>query len=121
MNNNFPQLKPGHLVDIERYERGMEPWNNPCIIKMYENELVVTDGAKYNPLQYYEEGKGPYDKISRVYGYSKRPNDIDIRSINYRDVIWEESKPKKMTVEEIERELGYRIEIVSGNYDCDRT
>lgn len=41
--------------------------------------------------------------------------DVDIYDLEYRDLIWKRNEPKKLTVEDIEELLGYKIEIVSSN------
>lgn len=47
---------------------------------------------------------------SDIYGYAMDSGD---RGVNHRDIKWRRLPVKKMTVTEIEKELGYGVEIVS--------
>ena len=53
-----------------------------------------------------------YD-IVEVYGYSQYAYCALKVSTENRELLWKREEAKKMTVEEIEKELGYKIEIVS--------
>ena len=69
-------------------------------ISQFANDL---SGSKYEYT---------IDKIYQTTGYSFET----LFDNNYLTLIWEREKPaKKMTVEEIEKELGYKVEIVSDN------
>lgn len=51
--------------------------------------------------------------VMEVYGYAKNAGSALMTSIQNRELLWKREETKKMTVEEIEKELGYKIEIVS--------
>lgn len=51
--------------------------------------------------------------IVEVYGYASNCGWAIKISTEYRTLLWKREEVKKMTVEEIEKELGYKIEIVS--------
>lgn len=58
--------------------------------------------------------------IMAVYGFvqgSVNYNRVGDLSRDNRPVLWTRIKPKRMTVKEIEEELGYRVEIISDNED----
>lgn len=57
---------------------------------------------------------GKLEPITEVYGYSKWHYNALELSTRTRKLLWKREDPvKKMTVEEIEKELGYKVEIVS--------
>jgi len=88
-----------------------------------KNWTYVSRG--WDPRMEHRDHGGPmfpyptHDKtkdIVAVYGYvqgSEHYCDCGVISTDYRPLIWSRVDPKKMTVEEIEKELGYRVEIVS--------
>lgn len=51
--------------------------------------------------------------IVAVYGYSRHIITAYTFDTHHRELLWKREEAKKMTVEEIEKELGYKIEIVS--------
>lgn len=51
-------------------------------------------------------------KVVKIYGYPKYACDAYKLTINDRDLIWERKEVKKMKIEEIEKILGYPIEII---------
>ena len=56
----------------------------------------------------------PEYTITEVYGYSKFAYQARDMSTSCRTLLWKrENRTKKMTVAEIEKELGYKIEVVS--------
>lgn len=75
-------------------------WMRLC---SYDNDLKCVgfeDARKYD--------------ISEVYGYSDSRTKACYISTDHRELLWKREDPvKKMTVKEIEKELGYKIEIVS--------
>lgn len=77
-------------------------------IRDYDNDLRDTGKGSI-----FKTGPNPKYDIVEVYGgcYS-RGESLKI-STEDRDLLWKREEAKKMTVEEIEKELGYKIEIVS--------
>ena len=56
---------------------------------------------------------GKWD-VTEVYGYADLWKYSCVVSTEHRPLLWKRENPaKKMTVEEIEKELGYKVEIVS--------
>lgn len=53
------------------------------------------------------------DDIVEVYGLSRNQYYCLEVSPNYRPLLYQEEKLKKMTISEIEKKLGYKIEVVS--------
>lgn len=86
-----------------------------------DEQIMVDKNGGWMPLDKYDTnlnhnsdiGSSAYS-ITEVYGYSNsRTKSCDISTYG-RTLLWKREDPaKKMTVEEIEKELGYKIEIVS--------
>ena len=77
------------------------------------------DGRDYFPIESLDENlsrKGiEVDAyVKEVYGYAGN-KDMLANSIGWRNLIWTRPQAKKLTVEEIEKLLGYPVEIVSEN------
>ena len=93
-------------------------------ITKYESLACVTHCSSYKDNKNYEENES-YENVHREqYDVVKlwRMNDFNAnntladfflkRTVPSKDPFWTETPPKKMTKEEIEKELGYSIEIV---------
>ena len=52
--------------------------------------------------------------ITEVYGYNKYAHMAREVSTDQRPLLWKRAEAKKMTISEIEKELGYKIEVVAG-------
>lgn len=52
--------------------------------------------------------------VKAVYGYTSN-KDMLANEIGWRNIIWARPEAKKLTVEEIEKLLGYPVEIISEN------
>lgn len=119
-------LKPGYVVKLR---------DDTChIIAVAGNEtLIVTNGTSewkylssgwdYSLNSTIREGR-PYPALTydsskdivAVYGYvqgTENYTHAGYISSNHRPILWSRQEAKKMTVEEIEKELGYKVEIVS--------
>lgn len=53
-----------------------------------------------------------YD-VMKVYGFSKEGACTLSLSTDFRDCLYKREEPKKMTIKQIEKQLGYKIELVS--------
>ena len=108
-------LKYGYVVEFENGELGMymPSQNGDCFV-------LYPGGYSCEYLKYFKDINNlKHDNkecnIFRIYGYSKFGWDSTNISIKYRPIIWERPKEvKKMTVSEICKELGYKVEIVEG-------
>lgn len=94
MPNNNDELitvdASGGWMYLKRY--------NDCLFNSC-NDLLVSNTSNFD--------------IMEVYGRAKPNNETLKLDISDRDLLWKREEAKKMTVEEIEKELGYKIEIVS--------
>ena len=106
-------LKSGMTVKIRKGERYL-------VIKNYETKLygvcdVLVNKNSFLTLNDYNEDLILKDKndfqfdIMEVY---KPVYDSHIFDFEEHELIWEREEAKEMTLEEIEKELGYKIEIV---------
>lgn len=107
-------LKVGYVAEAANQSMFMVMSND-------KNHLcLVNDEGYFIPLDSLDDEMhdpnpiGPYDySVLAVYGYAHRfsySRDISTRN---RSLLWKREEVKKMTVEEIEKELGYKIDIVS--------
>lgn len=108
-------LEYGYVVEFENGGLGMymPSQNGDCFV-------LYPGGYSCEYLKYFKDINNlKHDNkecnIFRIYGYSKFGWDSTNISIKYRPIIWERPKKvKKMTVSEICKELGCKIEIVEG-------
>ena len=115
--NKYPidYLEYGYVVEFENGELGMymPSQNGDCFV-------LYPGGYSCEYLKYFKDINNlKHDNkecnIFRIYGYSKFGWDSTNISIKYRPLIWERPKEvKKMTVAEICKELGYKVDIVEG-------
>lgn len=104
------ELKPGYLV--ERKDGKLK------MVMPTSTGLVLTekDGVWFS-LDSYEDNlnlKTNEDwSINKVYGLTHfAQKTLKFETVD-RDLLWERKEKKKMTVAEIEQELGYEVEIIS--------
>lgn len=74
-------------------------------ISKYRDDLTHRYGEKATDFADFD--------IMEVYGLSCWDHEAYMISTSSRELLWKREEAKKMTVEEIEKELGYKIEIVS--------
>lgn len=101
-NSKFAMYMPSQKGDCFDHKEPMA-----CLsINYYDKELKFYSGSKNNENEY---------NIKRIYGYTNCPYSTTEISYNNRPLIWERKEEvKKMTVSEICKELGYKVEIVEG-------
>lgn len=113
-NNTFTKrdLKAGQLVKCR----------NTILYKVLPtvNSLVLVNSESvYHSINYINDDlKSPignlYD-IMEVYDFPKYSADLLNSDIKYRELLWQREEVKEMTVEEISKELGYKVKIIGGD------
>lgn len=122
MNKNFTKedLKVGYVVKTRA--RGLY-----MVTRNDIDQLVMVDQHHgYMPLYEYNDDLTDSDRTScfgseadenydivEVYGYSTingRTRDIETA---HRKLLWKREEPKEMTLEEVEKALGYPVKIVN--------
>ena len=119
MNKNFTKddLKVGYVVKLRDGSLEMVIMsgvcgNDPMLIS------VGTSGRWTNIAQDIDDNlcrhdnKRDYD-IVEVYGYSTYAYCALKVSTENRELLWKREEAKKMTVSEIEKALGYKVEVVA--------
>lgn len=111
-------IKPGYLVQLRNGEISIV-----TVVQGDETpELVLVSYIdKWLYLNDFNNDLTIDDKpdldVVKIYGYSKYAYNSLKFITDYRPLLWErkakESEPKRLTASEIEKELGYKIEIVS--------
>lgn len=117
-NKNFTKkdLKVGYVAILANSDRSYiiaQDWNGAL--------GLVSAAGGWMPLNEYTDSlehkdlNGSVDEwsIVSVYGHSKFFATAYSYTPDDRLLLWTREEAKKMTVEEIEKELGYKIEIVS--------
>lgn len=116
MNKNFNKadLKVGYVVKTRSGALYM------VMPVTYGMSLVNKTGRADMPLDVYNEvmlhdavlKNTAYD-ITEVYGYPVfSASSLDISTEN-RELLWKREEPKEMTLEEVEKALGYPVKIVN--------
>lgn len=99
-------LKSGMVVECKNKER--------YIVTMFKEQLYLISEDNWISLRNFDESlkcfSGDSYSIQKVYPVCVSGFNLMIRT-NCKP-IWERKEPKKMTVEEICRVLGYEVEIV---------
>lgn len=103
-NDNKMELKKG----MELKEGMIIECRNGCryLLRQVNGELIGSNNNRYIDLQYNEDYDIMKIYISDAFVLSKVFND------EYLDCIWERKEPKKMTLAQISKELGYEVEVV---------
>ena len=111
---NIEDIKSGYVVRLRNGQLFMcMRYNDEYYFKVFfsKEKSCIADVAKcYNGLK--SKSHKNFD-IVEVYGLTNiscRCMDV---STDGRKLLYQEEKPKKMTISEIEEKLGYKIEIVS--------
>lgn len=122
MNKNFTKadLKVGYVVKLRDGSLEMVMMSGVCGLRNHALLSVGTSGCWTNIAQDIDDNlcrhdnKRDYD-IVEVYGYSTYAYCALKISTDDRELLWkrEEKPAKKMTVAEIEKALGYKVEVVA--------
>ena len=106
-------LKSGYLVETRNGER--------FFVARYSSfeKLLVGKSTKYELMVNYDESFNHCAlkelDIMKIWGLAIAARCVfDLNSEHDRPLIWERVEPKKMTLEEIEKALGYPIMVVNG-------
>ena len=107
------ELEVGYLVELRSGHKAMvmpvDSDENPIIL--------VGEKGLWNNLYCYNDDLNHIfhgsDDIIKVWDFSKIYRDVFSFDTKYRELLWERKEKRKMTVAEIERILGYEVEIVS--------
>lgn len=76
-------------------------------------KTYINNGVKYNKIKGFHTKKGTVSNI-------EYEDDFDFLNTFCHDPFWEEVKPKEMTVEDIEKILGYSIKIIGRTNEEDK-
>lgn len=121
MNNMFSKsvIKAGYLLVC--HDIGNNTTYNATVNYGSNGELAACcpKYVDFFPISLLEDdltriGFGVNMCVMEVYGTTSNAHMLD-NSTDGRQLLWKRQVPKKMTVEEIEKILGYKIEIVSDN------
>lgn len=97
-------LKSGMVVEVRNGGRYLVLKDRDDISLMNESGSTYLGGSHDNNLKYYDKNfdvMKVFDKV-RVFRNVKTTTDL----------LWERKEPKKMTLKEVEKELGYAVEVV---------
>ena len=117
--DNKMELKEGMIIECRNGER--------YLLRTACGELVASSNDKYISLDYDEELLDYDEELNENKYFNKYFNkDFDVMKIytsnalilnnlfndNYLECIWERKEPKKMTLAQISKELGYEVEVI---------
>lgn len=107
-------LEYGYVVEFENGELAMYMPSQQGDGFSFGNQISCLFIKDFNNnLQYTDKNFNKYD-IKKIYGYAKYCYMTTLVNVNDRPLIWERPKEvKKMTVTEICKELGYKVEIIA--------
>lgn len=107
---NVPEIKAGYLLEINN--KNTHNTFLAMVLPCTNGEISVSSPEEWYPLSRIEETFEYYgDIINKIYGYAGQASAYKI-STGDRKLLWDRNAPKNMTKKEIEKELGYKIEIV---------
>ena len=114
-------LKPGYIVVFGGKPRMVMPTESELLRLRGRDEMamvMVDVKGCWTDIDYFDSDlcyKGRMDlEVTEVYGYSRHANAACKISTDGRPLLWTREGPaKKITVAEIEKELGYKVEIVA--------
>ena len=108
--NKMPiEIKPGYIVVFFDKEKNEQTYT--VALQNAKGEVYCTYQFGWHHIEEdFPNGfENEYFKIVKIYGLSKRGEDLF--SVDGRELLYDDSA-KKMTKTQIENELGYKIEIV---------
>ena len=110
MENKFTKedIRVGYLVEIESGE-----YRELFVVTMWEEKIIFTNGDVWHRWSSFDENLcSKHAKITKVFGWTTYAEQMWYNSADGRPLIWERKEPVKITKKEIEKILGYEIEIV---------
>lgn len=116
-------IRSGYLIELTNGERFiLFRYDQERFRKVFVNFITNTT-IEFDDYDYdfdYGDSDNRLYNIEKVYGLPDKPqsyeNLLEVYNIENRPLLWTR-KPKEMTLEEIEDELGYKIRIVSKKED----
>lgn len=113
----FDYLEYGYVVEFNSGRLGMymPSQNGDCFdLNGIYNCIYINDFDDKENLKY-ENKSNNFNNVIKIYGYSEYGCNSRVLSLNGRPLIWERPEEvRKMTVSDICKELGYKVEIVEG-------
>ena len=107
------ELKEGMIIECRNGER--------YLLRTACGELVASSNNEYISLDYDEklnENKYFYKDFDVMKIYTSKSFILNnLFNDNYLECIWERKEPKKMTLEQISKELGYEVEVIDNVSD----
>ena len=102
------ELKEGMIIECRNGDR--------YLLRKFDDDLIGSNNTKYIYIDYDEDlNENKYCQedfdIMKIY----ESNACVLRNLfnnDYLDCIWERKEPKKMTLEQISKALGYEVEVI---------
>lgn len=111
MSFKLEDIKIGYMVEVTVI--GDEHIKYLCTATIWDGFKILTNGIYWFKLSDFDDNmKSTFDKITKVWGYTENPESMWYNDTDKRPLLWERPSAKKMTMAEIEKILGYEIEIV---------
>lgn len=129
MNNIFKKadIKAGYLLRVKNGDKEFnmtvaptKAYTAPFIAHLILGEVDTAAGDlaccgadHWWPVKYFNDDLETRtgDQVVAVYGYTTVGSVLD-NSTRNRELLWERDAPKRMTLEEIEKALGYQVKVV---------
>lgn len=105
-------IKVGYVVELRDGSLLMCMEYGESGLKCFASKISVILDINKNYIGFNFAPNYMYD-VMKVYGFSKEGACALSLSTDFRDCLYEREKPMKMTIKQIEKELGYKIELVS--------
>lgn len=105
----IPKLKPGMVVELADKTKFL-------VVQKYDGELMFISNDDYDSVKYYDENlentMTEECSIERIYISEQQKRLEYYMADDNLKLLWERKSKKKMTLAEIEAELGYKVEVV---------
>ena len=111
MSFKMEDIKIGYMVEVAVI--GDEHIKYLCTATIWEGQKILTNGTYCFEFSDFDDNmKSTFHKITKVWGYPEYAENMWYNNTDFRPLLWERPSAKKMTMAEIEKILGYEIEIV---------
>lgn len=111
MSVKMEDIKIGYIVEVAVI--GDEHIKYLCTATIWEGQKILTNGTYWFKFSDFDDNmKSTFDKITKVWGYPEHAECMWYNNTYDRPLLWERPSAKKMTMAEIEKILGYEIEII---------
>ena len=108
-------IKVGYVVELRSGSLLMCMEYGEAGLKCFASDISAILDINKNYTGFNFPSNYMYDVV-RVYGFSQEGACALSLSTDFRDCLYKREESKKMTIKQIEKELGYKIELVS-EYD----